>query len=118
MAQYNSYFTSDARPTKHKIETANFLKAAERIFNLLQKIHPLNDISISPINVQFSNLDINMECSKFSELVPISEKLLLGFKEAASMLSMTEQASRDLVHEGEGQLHSNEENKFVLPMKD
>jgi predicted DNA-binding transcriptional regulator AlpA len=34
--------------------------------------------------------------------VPISERLLLNFREAAMLLSMSEQSLRDLVHKGQG----------------
>lgn len=34
--------------------------------------------------------------------VPISDRLLLNFREASAMLSMSEQSLRDLVHKGQG----------------
>lgn len=34
--------------------------------------------------------------------VPISDRLLLNIREAADMLSMTDQALRDLIHKGQG----------------
>ena len=77
-----------------EIDSNRFFRSLSRLCNVLLD----NGKDIPTFSIHFTVAD----GSKSGDCVPNSERLLLGFKEAASLLSMTEQALRDLVHKGQG----------------
>lgn len=86
-------------------EFVNAMETVTTFFKSLQERYEFNgeriEFSDETLNAGEHKSSNNSLRTKETD-VPISEKLLLDYKEASSLLSMTEQALRDLVHKGQG----------------
>lgn len=102
MTENPSYSLFDGGRILLGIDCIKPTEKVEKLFNAFQGNQSFVGASIPSLQFSFKDGQCSLDAVANSAQVPISEKLLLGYNEAASMLSMTEQALRELVHEGKG----------------
>lgn len=98
MDQHGSHQLAENGQILLEIDSDNFIRSISKLCDAMLENRSANGATIPSFQLRL----ITSEGPESDNQIPVSDRLLLGFKEAAKMLSMTEQALRDLIHKGQG----------------